>query len=236
MQANRVATKEQEREFLGRFIRKGSLVFDIGANTGNKTETYLSIGARVVALEPQKEVVDRLVLRFADNPDVVACQMACGRSEGIVQLAQCNASTLSTCSPDWLAHVWSTQRFGKKAEWKEAVDVPCTTLDILIEKYGRPDFIKVDTEGYESEVIAGLSSAVPWLSMEWTPEFVENSIRCIDHLELFGEYKYYLSLEESCQFTADGQLAHEFRKYLTDYSADCGNVVFGDVYAQLLTQ
>ncbi len=40
-------------EFYSQFIRPGDLVFDIGANRGDRTEVFVQMGARVVAAEPQ---------------------------------------------------------------------------------------------------------------------------------------------------------------------------------------
>ena len=42
----------EHRSLLSRFVRPGDLLFDVGANIGNKSEILLSLGARVVAFEP----------------------------------------------------------------------------------------------------------------------------------------------------------------------------------------
>ena len=47
------------------------------------------------------------------------------------------------------------------------IRVPCTTLDCLIEEYGRPDYIKLDIEGAELDALAGLSSRVDLISLEF---------------------------------------------------------------------
>ena len=41
------------RNFLTGF-REGHLIFDVGANQGSKTSIFLSMGARVVAVEPDE--------------------------------------------------------------------------------------------------------------------------------------------------------------------------------------
>jgi hypothetical protein len=40
--------------FYRNFIRNGDLCFDIGANIGTRTEAFLELGAKVVAVEPQR--------------------------------------------------------------------------------------------------------------------------------------------------------------------------------------
>ena len=60
MLARRSAQVEFYREILGG-LTKGSLVFDVGANHGAKTDVFLRLGARVVAVEP--DAANQKVLR-----------------------------------------------------------------------------------------------------------------------------------------------------------------------------
>ncbi len=61
-----------------------------------------------------------------------------------------------------------------------------TTLDDLIRKYGVPDFCKIDTEGYESEIIAGLTQPLKAASIEYHREFLESARRCVERLNSLG--------------------------------------------------
>src|SRR6266436_503898 len=54
----------QERQFYGRFVKRGDLAFDIGANTGAKTAAFLSLGARVVAVEPNGQCTDYMLKKY----------------------------------------------------------------------------------------------------------------------------------------------------------------------------
>ena len=47
----------QRKEFYSYFINAGDVVFDIGANIGNRTQIFSELGARVVAVEPQSKCV-----------------------------------------------------------------------------------------------------------------------------------------------------------------------------------
>src|SRR5262245_14614026 len=64
---------ELERALYRPFIHPGDLCFDIGANYGFKTEVFLSLGARVVAFEPQPDCCQELKAR---NPDAIAVMTA----------------------------------------------------------------------------------------------------------------------------------------------------------------
>src|SRR5262245_33095825 len=56
----------RERQFYRQFIKRNDLVFDVGANRGAKTDALLSLGAQVVAVEPNPVCVEFLRSRYAD--------------------------------------------------------------------------------------------------------------------------------------------------------------------------
>jgi|ETNvirenome_6_85_1030632.scaffolds.fasta_scaffold00355_13 hypothetical protein len=64
------------------------------------------------------------------------------------------------------------------------------TIDRLIEIYGVPDLIKIDVEGYESNVIKGLTKRNKKLCFEWNEEMNEELFLCLKLLENLGYEKF----------------------------------------------
>ena len=153
-------------DFYKRFISPGDLCFDIGANVGNRTKIFLRCGASVIAIEPQADCARILKGGFKGNHNLTIIQKALGSTEGIGKIFIADGNTISSMSKDWIIAVRKSGRFNSNS-WSTGKPVELTTLDDLIDKYGTPQFIKIDVEGYESEVIAGLSSSVKHISFEF---------------------------------------------------------------------
>lgn len=163
------------------------LIFDIGAYKGEYTDKYLAEGARVVAVEPQEVHANGLRAKYAGKP-VTVVQAAVGAANGTAMLYQTRASWFASLKPER----WKVGRFSGY-EWREAYPVEVITLDALIERFGMPDFIKIDTEGGELEVIAGLTRPAPLLSYEFTRELLDDTQLCGLHLLEIGRYEFSIS-------------------------------------------
>ncbi len=215
----------------GTFVRPGDLCFDVGANVGNRTEMFLALGARVVAVEPQAFCLQKLQRRFGSDPRVTLVPQAVGRGPGEAELLVSSAHTISSMSSDWVERVRESGRFGAHT-WDETATVPVTTLDALIGEHGVPVFCKIDVEGYEAEVLAGLSSAPSALSFEFTPEAIEAAGVCVRRLAELGPTAFNYSIGDTGAFALDEWLDEsamtEFLPRLGDSST------FGDVYARAI--
>ena len=78
----------------------------------------------------------------------------------------------------------------KDYSWKTQKHVNIITLDSLIQKYGLPDLCKIDVEGYELEVIKGLSKKIPIISFEMHIEIFNEMVECIEQIEKLGSVKF----------------------------------------------
>ena len=185
-------SRRSEREFyhsLLKGFRKGDVIFDIGANQGAKASIFLSLGATVVAVEPDQlnqQILARTFHRHRLHPKpVIIVGKALGEADGQQTMWIDHAgSAKNTISTKWVEVLRSdADRFGQTFSFSRKITVEATTLDSLIELYGLPAFIKIDVEGHELNVLRGLRRPVPCLSFEVNlPEFREEGLLCVKRL------------------------------------------------------
>src|SRR5262249_21672789 len=81
--------------------------------------------------------------------------------------------------------------------------VPTYTLDEMIALHGKPQYIKIDAEGYDYEVLRGLSQSVPYISFEChddRQDQIEMAINCINYLSSLGELAINITPAENLVF------------------------------------
>jgi FkbM family methyltransferase len=181
-------------------LRKDDLIFDIGANQGQKTDIFLRLGAKVVAVDPDTLNQEVLKLRFLHyrlvrKPVVVVEKAVSERIGSETMWVDEPGSAKNTLNAKWVKTLRTdASRFGKSLEFEEKREVVTTTLEELIRSHGRPFYIKIDVEGHEVSVLKGMQSAVPFLSFEANlPEFKPEALLCIQLLEgvaAGGDFNY----------------------------------------------
>ncbi|MGJ3264822.1 MAG: FkbM family methyltransferase [Salinarimonas sp.] len=213
------------------FVPEGGLAFDIGAHVGDRTSAFRRLGACAVALEPQPGCLRALRLIHGRDPKVTLVAAACGNAVGEVRLAVNSANpTVSTASTRFVAAAAGAAGWEDQT-WDAEIVVPCLTLDALISAHGRPDFVKIDVEGFEDRVLAGLSVAVPALSFEFTTIARAVAHRCLARLAGLGNYRFALSLGESARLEEPVWIEAAAMAARLDALPDAANS--GDVYAAL---
>lgn len=220
---------EVRKKLYATFVKKGDLCFDVGANIGNRIEPLLQLGVKVVAVEPQTSCAKFLQYKYGNRISLV--QKGLGSEETVKDFYISDVSVLSTFATDWLETV-KDGRF-KEASWSRVEKMTITTLDALIKEYGHPALVKIDVEGYELEVIKGLSTPVKAISFEYAvPEQTEKLINCITHIQQNDpniECNYCVG--ESMQFAMDKWLSPNDMKELVRSKAFIATS-WGDIYVR----
>jgi len=163
------------------------LVFDIGANKGNKVKAFLKMGFSVIAVEPERKSLSTLYYRFRKNKKVTVIEKGVSDKEGVltINIAE-GTSGLNTLSDKWVGSLETKDdnRWHKEHTFKDSYEVNVTTLADLFAIYGVPYYVKIDVEGFEVNVIRGMNKIPVFISFETNlPEFVEETIECIRLLQ-----------------------------------------------------
>jgi FkbM family methyltransferase len=217
--------------FYARFIRPGDLCFDVGAHVGSRLRAWLPLGARIVAVEPQPACMALLRRWFGGDARIALIEQAVGARVGTAELwVSPRTPTVTTLSRDWIAAVGQDRDFAR-VRWDERLSVTVTTLDELIARHGLPAFCKIDVEGYELEVLQGLSQPIPALSFEYLSICLDRARDCVMRLAELGDYEFNGSSGESHRLWSDDWLdADRVLARFGDLGSAGGS---GDVYARL---
>jgi hypothetical protein len=104
------------------------------------------------------------------------------------------SAAVGSCSGNAPLYIRAHRGASSLAEkWEGPVEsrmmVPVVTLDHAIATYGLPKYCKIDVEGFELEVLRGLSHPIPVISFEYhirEPD-IQKAIDCLDNLSRFGD-------------------------------------------------
>lgn len=162
-------------------------IVEIGANIGASTMQILAARpeARVIAFEPSSRFRPYLLrnLELAEAKNVEVYPWAVGREHGELSLFN-NDSTASVMSRDYGG-----------GEFRGEETVPVVTLDGL--PVSRLDFLKIDTDGFEFEVLRGGENALrtfrPALHFEFATYLIPEPEEQLAWLQALG-YESFLCL------------------------------------------
>jgi len=219
------------RQFYRQFMQPGDICFDIGAHVGNRLLAWSRLGVRIVAVEPQPHLMAFLQRWYGRFPHIALIDHALAAAPGTQTLHISNRHpTVTTLSDEWITAVQQDASFAG-VDWDTAVSIPVTTLDALIGQFGLPTFCKIDVEGYELEVLRGLSQPITAVSFEYIPAAIDIAIGCVDCLTHLADYEFNVAPGETLTLQSKTWLsAEEITAVLQRFTLADGS---GDVYAKM---
>lgn len=146
--------KFEENELLicQRYIKEDSIVLDIGANIGLHSLSFAQMAphGRVIAFEPSFPTFELLVMNVTGKSNISPMNLAVSDSTGILDFFQASDNAYSSLVDT------------KRKDIIEVSKVRCTKADDIVEELQlqRVDFIKIDVEGLEFNVLRGAEKII----------------------------------------------------------------------------
>lgn len=226
---------KKRRYFYSQFFASDKDVyFDVGANYGNRIEPIIDKKIKIIAVEPQLQCIKFLKMKYGSKITIIPKGL--GSIEETKTMYISKAHTISSFSKEWIDATKESGRFSQY-NWNIEQQIEMTTLDVLINSYGKPKFLKIDVEGFEFEVLKGLSHPIEFISFEYTiPERKESILECIDRIDKISnqnQVQFNYSRGESMDWALDEWLSSQQMKeeIELDRFTESG---FGDIYSKTI--
>lgn len=218
-------TYKTDKEFYSKLLTKpGALCFDVGANLGRISEVLLELGHKVIAFEPQPGCINEMKARCRPYKDRLHVEeMALGDASCTSTLHLRAGSGQSSLDSGW------------EGEAVGEIQVPVSTLDRAIQRFGVPLYIKIDVEGWELHVLKGLSQPIPIISFEYHQDrgLMEAAYVCLDHLRSFAKIEVNITPKERSQLALKEWLdPNEFKEAFQAKFLGDGQFLFGDLFVR----
>lgn len=170
------------------------LAFDIGAYIGDSIDMIRNLGYdKIICIEPTPSSCEKIIRNY----DVeVLCKAVSDKNDKSLKFycSKTRYGYLNTTNIDWINKT-RHNTFINGNNFEE-ITTKTITLDKLIEIYGIPEYIKIDVEGHELNVLKGLSKKIDLLSFEFLSEKLDESIKCLDRCYQLGYRDFYLAYQE----------------------------------------
>jgi FkbM family methyltransferase len=219
----------RELKFLCRYLRFGMRCLDIGSHHGLYSilaSQLVGPGGKVVAIEPAPQVFRRLQwhLRLNGCRDVVALQTAMGSMEGeaVLHMPSRGVDTVS-----------SLRRAAMTETRTQQVRVTLQSLDQIVSRElgGVVDFVKLDVEGAEMDVLDGAVNTMSQKRALWLFEALDLTGAAWNHSARDLVERFIAAGHAIYGFTPDGYLVpHDVQEfYPMDSNCNLLAVPFGCV-------
>jgi FkbM family methyltransferase len=163
---------------------KKNLIFDVGLHTGQDTAYYLKKGYSVLAIDADRDLVDRAREAFSEHVNsgqLTLVNCAVSDHEGEVEFNLSN-------NPEWNSLRKTIS--DRNNLFKGTVKVQARTLPGLMQEYGVPYYCKIDIEGYDLICLRTMEG------LGTLPRFMSVETECTDESEVLSEEQALATLNQ----------------------------------------
>lgn len=220
------------RRFYRQNLRAGDIVFDVGTHVGSRARAMRAAGAKVIAFEPQEPFSRFLSWSLPKDITLVSAALGSKNTEAELTISTLHP-TVSSLSTDFPSDASKVPGF-EHVRWDKLQKVRVVTMDSQISEHGTPSYVKIDVEGFELEVLAGLSKPLAMLSVEFLPGFETLTLKVIERLSELGDYRFNPVIGERARFLWPEWRGDEAVKLWLE--SQPANAKSGDLFARLATE
>jgi FkbM family methyltransferase len=177
-----------ELNFYKKLLSKNILIFDLGANIGDKTYIFSFFSRKIICYEPEKKFFLLLKDRFKNKSVKIENKIVSNKKKKVSFYSVLNDEAYSTIFKNTLK---SFDHLKERKIYKK--NIISTTLNSEILKYGTPDYVKIDCEGAEKVILKNLKYRVNIISFESNlPQSYNDTCYIINYLNKKFNSKFNL--------------------------------------------
>ena len=198
---NSIRYEEEIQDKLNKYIKQGDLIFDIGGNIGQYAIPFSELvgkNGKVISIEP--DIKNFSFLQFNMNinncNNVVCLNCGIGNNENNMVFFRDTETggRMGTFKKEYVG-----TNFNGDIEIVNVIK-----FDTLISKFGVPSFVKIDVEGFENEVLEGLT--LNFQNCIFLIEVREETKNNVFNFFIKNDYKCFCVDEDDIQINKESEI------------------------------
>tara|TARA_B100000886_G_scaffold62688_2_gene38896 strand:- start:6377 stop:7114 length:738 start_codon:yes stop_codon:yes gene_type:complete len=193
---NYIKWLKKELFFHKKFLNNENLIFDLGANLGDKTYIFSKLSKKIICFEPEDKMYKILKKRFRNKKIVLRKKIISNKIEKVKFIIVKGNEAYSTIIKKSLNQFKHLNKNDFYTKIKKS-----STLNHEITKFGIPNYIKIDCEGSESKILKRLKYRVKIISFELNlPYFIKDGKEIIEFFKRKYNSKFNIRIQDKFQF------------------------------------